>query len=172
MATLNPGSIYLIESDAVDNDNWIGDHAGDPDHVLMTNYTEGTEYAEISKILGYSQNFRTGAKVTDVGSGTSYEIKYGRRNYVVPFQGLVSSLASANKVQKICMIDRHTTTTGYKRYYLIIKFATGSYVEFVDNDGNDKKYCKGIVVPGGRIRWSDTDPLVWNVSLTFRSVWQ
>lgn len=172
MATLNSGSIYLIESDAVDNDNWIGDHAGDPDQIDMTNYTEGTEYAEISKILGYNQAFRTGVKVADVGSGTSYETKYGRRNYIVPVRGLVSSLASANLLQKMCMIPRHTEITGYKRYYLIIKFATGSYVQFVDNDGNDKKYCRGIVIPGGIIKWSDSEPLVWNVSLTFRSVWQ
>lgn len=123
-------------------------------------------------MLGYGQGFRTGVKVVDVGAGTSYETKSARRSYIVPVRGIVSSVASANKVQKMCMIDRHTTITGYKRYYLIIKFATSSYVEFVDNDGNDKKYCRGIIIPGGRITWSDSDPLVWNVSLTFRSVWQ
>jgi len=136
----------------------------------MTTFTEGTEYAEISKILGYGQGFITGIKPTDVGSGRTFDLKMGLRSYLFPVRGLVSSLASANLLQKMCMIARHTETTGFKRYYLIIKFATNSYVEFIDHNGNVREYCKGIVLRG-RITWSDSDPLIWNVSLTFRSVW-
>ena len=75
------GYFYLIESDSGDNDDWITDHAGDPDLLDLDAYTEGTEYCKIEMPKALRVKGHTGAQVTDSGAGMSYVERTERSGY-------------------------------------------------------------------------------------------
>lgn len=174
MATaLTAGYIYFIESDGTDNDDWITDHAGDPDLLDLDQYTEGTEYCKIEIPKNWKVGFYTGHNVSDVGSGLSYDLRNAQRGYKAYTKGLQTSVANGKLIDKFFMSDRHTSgaTTTYKTYYMIIYFGVNDHWLFTDHNSVQKSYCKGAVI-GGDITWFDTNNLTCMISLHWRSIWQ
>jgi len=169
---LTAGYIYLIESDGTDNDDWITDHAGDPDSLDLTNYTEGTEYCKIEMPELFRQDFFTGIIVYDVGGGSSFDMKYEKRAYKVLASGLPTTRANGDLVSNFCMIPRHTSgvSTTYHTYYLIFYFGVNDHLPFIDGSGNTKSYCKGVVTNGSKI-WDKSNPHLYTLKLNWRSVW-
>ena len=166
------GYIYLIESDGTDNDDWITDHAGDPDLLDLDVFTEGTEYCKIEMPELFRQDFFTGITVYDVGGGASFDMKYARRFYKVLAMGLPTSRSNGDLVAKFCMLPRHTSgvSATFKRYYLIFYFGVNDHLPFIDAAGATKSYCKGVVTGGSKI-WDKSNPLLYTIKLNWRSVW-
>jgi len=173
MATaLTPGYIYLIESDDTDNDDWIADHGGDPDHLDLTDYIEGEEYCKIEMPSNFIKNFITGIKVVDVSGGTSFDTKFEKRAYQTLANGLSTSRANGELVEQFIMAPRHTSgdSSVYKDYYLIFYFGVDDHVQFTDASGNRKSYCKGAVLSGSMI-WVESMPGLYTLKLIWRSIW-
>ena len=168
---LTDGYIYFVESNS-DNDDWITDHAGDPDSLDLTNYTEGTEYCKLKMPERFVKSFVTGMIIVDSGGGNSYQERYERRSYSILSEGIETSIYNADLVEKFFTIPRHTAASNdtYKEYYLIIRFGASNYVNFTDNDGNRKEYCRGAVLSGS-VTWSEAKPSAALVKLTFKSIW-
>ena len=166
---LTDGNIYFLESDAA-NDTWITDH-GDPDNIDLTSYTEGTEYCKLPLPRRIQKSFTTGIQVMDPGGGTSVQVNWQKKVYQVLAEGIETSVANANTVEKFFMTEAHTISdTTYKDYYLVCKFGTNSYIDFTDDSGNRKQYCKGAVLTG-MCTWVQESPLTMVVSLQWRSIW-
>jgi len=173
MATsLSDGYIYLIESDSVANDDWITDHAGDPDSVDLSLFTAGTEYCKLEIPEEFQKGFHTGIVVEQGSAGSSYDLRSERRWYDLLASGIETSIANADLVDQFCMTAAHTSgdATTFERYYLIIRFAASNYVNFTDDSGNRKEYCKGVITDG-RIIWQKSRPSLAMVRLNWRSVW-
>ena len=169
---LSDGYIYFIESDGGDNDDWIGDHAGDPDALDLTNYTEGTEYCKLEFPKRWKKIFNTGMNIYPSGGGVSFQLRPNRRFYQLLSQGIETSRANGDLVEGFFTINRHTASsaTTYKDYYVIVRFGASDYVKFTDADGNRKEYCKGAVT-GGDVTWTENNPANVIISLSFDSIW-
>lgn len=171
MATaLTIGKFYFIESDA-GNQDWITNNSGDPDAIDLDNFTEGTDYVEFNIPRGFTKTSFTGALVTPMGGGKSFDLRFAARFYRVLAIGIQTSLANVNLVDKFIMSDEHVTGgSSFKRYYLIVYFGTNSHLEFTDASDNRKSYCKGIILSAPAI-WVDSDSSNFNLKINWQSVW-
>jgi len=167
------GYIYLIEAQGdIGGDDFIVDHAGDPEDIVIGNYTEDTYYCKLQVPKQYTKGFSTGAKVITGAAGNQYSERSSMRSYTLLADGIETSAANADVVESFCMLDAHTTgiEATFREYHLIIKKDTDTYVTFTDSAGNRQKYCTGIVT-GGLIIWTKEKPLRPTVKLYFESVW-
>ena len=163
------GYIYILESDAADNINWV--HTVD-NIILGALYTEGTEYIKLEIPRKYKIAFKTGITVTDSGAGSSFDRRAARRAYLMLANGIETSRSNAAVVRNFFMLDRHTSGAAatFKRYYLVIKWGATDYEPFIDASSMSRDYCKGVVIDG-ETEWSEDEPLVATVRLNWRSVW-
>ena len=163
------GNIYILESDAVDNINWVPT----VDNIILgALYTEGTEFIKLEIPQKYKIQFKTGITVTDSGAGSSFDRRSARRAYLMLANGIETSRDNAALVRNFFMLDRHTSGSDavFKRYYLVIKWGTTDYEPFIDASSTLRDYCKGVVVDG-ETEWDEDTPLVETVRLNWRSVW-
>ncbi len=154
MATLTPGYIYLIEAQGdLGGDDFIVTHAGDPEDIVIGNYTEGLSYAKLQIPKQFVKNFITGAVVKTGSGGNQYFEMSAKRSYTLLAEGIETTVANADLVDEFCMSERHTSGIpgAFKQYYLVIKLAVNSYVKFTDSEGNRQKYCRGIILNGSII---------------------
>jgi hypothetical protein len=165
------GYVYFIES-TNGVDDWITDHAGDPDLIDISLATEGTHYCKIEIPQRIQSNFWIGATVTDSGSGNSFDLRWNRKGYQIPIQGWQTSRTNAFYINKFLMSDRHTSgaSATFKDYYLVIYFGVNDHWKFIDASDNEKSYCKGLVL-NGNLTWVQNKPSVMRFSGVFRSVW-
>jgi hypothetical protein len=165
------GYFYFVESTAGLED-WITDHAGDPDNIDLSLMTEGTHYCKLEMPMGFQKNFVTGVKVIDMVGGKSVDTRWQKRAYQVLANGIETSYSNANTIDKFVMSDRHTAgdTATFKRYYLVGYFGTNNHVLFTDASGTQQSYCKGIIT-NGSISWVGRAPQTAIVKLNFRSIW-
>jgi len=174
MATsLSESHAYLIESDAVRNQNWIG-VSGDPDTIDLDNYTEGTDYCEIDFPIKFDKRGITGAKVPpSPGGGITADERDKARYYVVNFVGTISTRAKALLIDKFLMSNDHTSGefAVFKRYHMIFYYGTNDHEQFTDANSARKSYCTGIVAPDFNIQWDVSKPLNKNINFIFKSVW-
>ena len=173
MATaLTPGYIYFIESKS-GVDDWITDHAGDPDLIDLDNFGgEGLDYCKIQIPLDFQKAWNTGVRVSDMVGGRSYDIRWMKRFYQTMSRGIETSLANADLIEEFMMSNRHTAgdSATFNRYYMIVYFGVNLHLKFTDADGNRQSYCKGIAL-GGLIGWIDRRSLTAKIQVNFRSVW-
>ena len=134
--------VLFIESNAADNDDWITDHAGDPDLITYTNYTEGTEVLVFTKVLSRKIVAIPGNRAEPRAGGNTYEYRSGRRYYQFQYAFVANSRAEVNNCLKFPMFERHTEATSYKDYYLVDLQAANDHITFVDASNNVKSYCK------------------------------
>ena len=163
------GYIYILESDAVTNINWVPT----VDNIILgALYTEGTEFIKLQIPKKYKIQFKTGITVTDSGAGSSFDRRAARRAYLMLANGVETLRTNAATVRNFFMLDSHTSgsSTVFKRYYLVIKWGTTDYEPFIDASGTSRDYCKGVVIDG-ETEWSEDEPLVAIVRLNWRSVW-
>ena len=163
------GNIYIIESDAVDNNNWVPT----VDNItLAAVFTEGPDFVKLEIPQKYKIPFKTGITVTDSGAGSSFDRRSARRAYLMLANGIETSRTNAATVRNFFMLDRHTSgsATTFKRYYLIVKWGATDYEKFIDASSTSRDYCKGVVIDG-ETEWDESDPLVATVRLNWRSVW-
>lgn len=168
MAGLTDGRIYFIESDAGDNQNWLDD----PDTIVIGNFTEGIHFCQIEIPDGFSIVGFTGAIVTPSGSGKSFADRNARRFYQTLGQGILTSIANSNLVDKFLLSDRHVSGSSavYVDYYMIIYFGTDLHMGFIDDNDVQQSYCKGIAESVVR-QWSSSDSLNINVKIKWDSEW-
>lgn len=170
VTALTPGRFYFIESDAIDNQDWVAG-SGDPDDIDLDNFIETTEYCSVEIPESFKKAFKTGARVTDVAGGKSWDLRLANRAYAVLARGIMTSIVNADKIDEFMMSDRHTTGGDlFKRYYLICHFGVNDQLKFTDAESVRQLYCKGIVV-GGSIDWKSSDNLNAKARLNWRSVW-
>ena len=163
------GYIYILESDAVDNINWVPT----VDNIILgALYTEGTEYIKLEIPQKYKIQFKTGITVTDSGAGSSFDRRSARRAYLMLANGIETSRANAALVRNFFMLDRHTSGSDavFKRYYLVIKWGATDYEPFIDASSTSRDYCKGVVIDG-ETEWVEDESLKATVRLNWRSVW-
>ena len=170
MATdMVPGYIYFLESDAALNINWVPTV---DNIILATLYTEGTEYVKLQLPKRYKVKIKTGIEVTDSGAGSSFDRRSSRRAYAMLAQGITTSRTNAATILNFFMLDRHTSGAAatFKRYYMVIKFGTTSYWQFIDASSTARDYCKGVVIDA-EADWDEDTPLKAIVRINWRSVW-
>jgi len=168
MGDLTPGRIYFIESDAGDNQNW----KDDPDDIVIGNFTEGIDFCQIEIPDGFTIMGFTGAIVTPSGSGKSFADRIARRFYQALSQGISTSIANANLIDKFFLSNRHVSGASdvYVDYYMIVYFGTDLHMGFIDANNTQQSYCKGIAENVIR-QWNQSDSLNINVKIKWDSEW-
>jgi hypothetical protein len=166
------GKIYFIESDGVTNDDWITDHAGDPDLLDLDQYTEGTDYIQMKIPQGFTRTGNTGIIVTPMVGGKSFDLRPETRLYKILNVSVEGSLADANLIDGFAMSERHTSgaSATFEAYYLVVYFGANSHLEFTDASGNKKSYCAGRII-NVSTTWNESANLNFNIRINFASVW-
>lgn len=164
-----PGYIYFLESDAVDNIDWV--HTVD-NIILGALYTEGTEYVKLQIPQDFKVRGKTGISVEDSGGGSSFDRRPNTRGYQALTNGVETTIANAARVANFFMLDRHTSgaSATFKRYYMVIKLFDGTYYPFIDSGSTSRDYCKGVVLDW-EVDWDEDDNKRATVRLNWRSVW-
>ena len=163
---LTPGYIYFLESAAATNQNWI---AGGATTIDLTSFTEGTEYCKIELPQNWKKRFTTGIVVTDSGGGTTFSYNTGRRGYSILSQGLKTSVANADLVEKFFMIPAHVSGV-ITNYYMVIIITATVFATFINAAGTSKNYCP-VVCTSGEVNWSESEPINAMIRLQVRSIW-
>lgn len=159
------GYYYFIESEAVQQ-NWL--HT--PANIDLDNFTEGTHYCEIEMPRDFQKRFSTGITITHLGSA-DFDIIWGNKFYNFTPYGLQTTIANAELVEKFFMSNRHTDSSTFIDYYLVIKYnTTPTFVEFTDFSDNRRQYLKCIVTDGAII-WSESEKTVAYVRINTHSNW-
>ena len=171
MATnLSDQKIYFLESE---DDDWITDHAGDPDAIDLDGFSgEGVDWCKLEMPKMWKKSFGTGMVIVDSGGGYSFQERDNKRFYALLAEGILTSRANGDLVEQFFTNNRHTAAAEatYIQYYMIVRFAASDYVNFTDHVGNRKEYCKGSVLTGDLV-WNHLTPQAFLVRLNFRSVW-
>lgn len=173
---LTPGYVYFIESDGVTNDDWIGDHAGDPDDIDLDPYVEGTHYCKILIPKGWRIIGHTGTLVTTLGGSVQYSQRSAKRWYSGGANGILTTIANANLMDKFFMSDRHTSgaSATFEPYYLIPYHGLNSsnlVPKFTDHTNTQRAYCLIEALDFQR-GWVDVENLIEKVNIRFVSVWR
>ena len=88
MATaLTPGTFVFIESEAT-NQDWITNNAGNPDAIDLDNFTEGLDVFIMPIPKGFNYSGITGAIITPMGGGKSFDLRFAARYYKALTQGI------------------------------------------------------------------------------------
>ena len=162
--------VAFVESDATDNDNWIGVHSGDPDEIDWSTYTEGTEAIVFEKVTGKTYNSSPGNLAQRRPGGNSYVERKGKRRYDFNISAILNTIAEVNLADGFAMLPRHNEVSSFKAYYLIDVLAANTHKTFVDEDGNKKSYMKCFIEPMS-IRWNDSMSKQYNVTVRGVSIW-
>ena len=159
------GNIYILENTG----SWV--HT--VDNITLSGFTgEGTDWVKLGIPKKYKIKFKTGIEVTNSGAGTSFDRRSARRAYAMLADGVGTSRTNAERIMNFLMLDRHTSgdPTVFKRYYLVVKHDTTSYVQFIDASSTVRDYCKGVVIDGD-LDWKEDESLIVKIKINWRSVW-
>ena len=159
------GYIYILENTG----SWV--HT--VDNITLSGFTgEGTDWVNIKIPKFYEVEGVTGIEVSNSGAGSSFDRRSSRRAYKMLAQGIKTSTTNAERIANFFMLDRHTSGSAaiFKRYYLIIKKDTTSYVPFIDASSTSRDYCKGVVLKW-KYKWHMDDALISTIWIDWRSVW-
>lgn len=167
------GIAYITESDSVDNDDWITDHAGDPGSMDLDQFTEGTEYCYFDQILNIQKRTVPGVIPKQLGNATAYTNKKGYRFYIIILKGRCYTKARYDNIMNFFMLSRHWKSTSYKPYYFHLEQTADDYEEFVDEDDNVINYCPVVLFPQGdgiKDLSDSTRYKKWDLQLQLQSV--
>ena len=163
------GYIYLLESDAVRNQNWVPTVAN---IGLVANYTEGTDYFKLKLPKQWIKNFGTGIDIDDASGGKSYMTRTSRKSYTVTFQDLEVIGSDVALIEQFLMDIDHTASSPstFKQYYLIIRRSITDYEKFTDASDTRQDFCKGVVLEC-EITWHESQSQIATIRIVFRSNW-
>jgi hypothetical protein len=170
VATPTAPFVLFIESDSADNDDWITDHAGDPDLITYTNYTEGTEILIFTKVVSRQITAVPGNTGEPRAGGNTFESRTGRRQYHFRYVFQLNSRSDVNNCLKFPMFERHTELASYKDFYLVDLFAANDHITFVDASNNVKSYCKVHITSLQEV-WSESSDKKHRITVSGVSVW-
>ena len=163
------GKLYFLESDS---DDWITDHAGDPDLIDLDLFTgEGTDWIQLEIPKGFTIGGFTGIVVVPGGAGSSFSFKYAARYYTTIVNATGLSLADTALIDKFVMSNRHTSSSSYKDYYLVVYFGVNNHYKFTDASSTQKSYCKGAISPNYAAQWNETEHQTFNMNFKWASIW-
>ena len=170
MATgVSPRTLYLIESDATNNVNWVPTVA----NIDLDVYTEGVEYCKMDYPPRKGKRFYTGLKITDLANAKSFIIKKGKRGYLFNIQAKVYTKASADYIDQFLLHNNHVKAVSYEDYYLVLVHDATVYEKFTDNGGTRRDYLQCGIIDGQIIELNRGDrSLVWDVNLTVKSAFR
>ena len=172
MATApSDGYIYLIESDAVRNADWVTASA-DPQNIDLDLYTQGTEYCRLNFPKQWNKRGTTGINIEDASSGKSFMERTSRKGYIITIQDVETTGTNASYIEQFIMDDDHTASlpATFKQYYLIMQRSSTDYEKFTDASDNRQEFCKGAIIDWD-FTWNDTQNNLCKVRLVFRSNW-
>lgn len=149
------GYIYFVESNAVDNIDWVPTV---DNIVLGALYTEGTEYCKLQIPEEIVIDAFTSIEATHTGGGTGFQTRPNARFYEALSKGIETSRSNAATVRNFFMLDRHTSGAAatYRQVYLVVKYSAAGYEKFVDHDSTSRDFCKGVV-PHVKTVWRKDD---------------
>lgn len=164
-----PGFLYFMESE---DDDWITDHAGDPDVADLDLMTEGTSFCKLEVPEKWKKRLYTGIITTPTGGGKSFSLRDEGRWYQILSRGIETSRANADLVEKFFSLPRHTSgaSATYVDYYLVIYLGLNDHVQFTDSSGNRKSYCP-VDCAWVDCAWSESANPNVNVAIQINSVW-
>lgn len=162
--------IGFVESNAVDNDDWITDHSGDPDLITWTNYTEGTEALIITKPQMWTISAIPGNTAKPLAGGITYEYRTGKRYYRFLIRAQVSSRTQVNYALKFPMFERHTEASSWKDFYLIWMYAANDHLGFVDGANAVQDYMH-VHVAKLDVMWNQGSSKTYTLQIEGVSTW-
>lgn len=170
MATaVSARTLYLIESDATLNVNWVPTVA----NIDLDFYTEGVEYFKMDYPFRKTKHFYTGLKITDLANATSFIMKKGKRGYLFNVQGKCYTKASSDYVDQFLLANKHVKAASYEDYYLVLVHDSGTYEKFTDDGGTRRDYLQCGIIDGRIIEINQGDRSnVWDVNLTVKSAFR
>ena len=172
MATaLSDGKVYLIESDAADNQNW----APTPGNIDLDNFVQGDEYCVLNLPKRWTKKGMTGIQVSTASGGDGFMNRTYRRAYMVQIAANEEIGANAHYVDEFIMNNRHTATSGttFTDYYLVIcrdEDGANGFELFTNDSGSQVGYLKGVVTEY-QITWLEGQNLRANIQFTFVGTW-
>jgi hypothetical protein len=176
MATaLSDGRIYLIESDAADNQNWVPT----PSNIDLDNFTEGTDFCQLKIPQRTTQRGYTGILIQDASGGAGFMTRSYRRGYLVTIMSNELFETEAYLIDKFIMNDRHvaTSTSTYTNYYLVIcrdqDDTSYGYAKYTNSAGSQVNYLKGAIPNDGgyECTWTEGQNLRAQIKIVFKSAW-
>jgi hypothetical protein len=159
--------IYVLESTAATNDDWITDHAGDPGEADLALYTSGTEYIFIGNLKRVQLGWSYKHLYMDFIDGETFTLTYGEEEGLHMFQGIISTQAAAEAINRFG--KTHNRTAANKRY-LVWKLRGDNYFTFYDNSIAGLSYAKGILL-NASATWLNTKPATWLGQIVYKETW-
>ena len=168
MAALKAGElgIYIIESDAGDNDDWVTAH-DDIGEADMTTFTEGTEYIHCGNLIRTNDEEAHQYNSWFIGGGAKDWSSFGDDDGHYTISCLMDSWADIHYVKNFC--KRHNRNTA-NPIYVGNMYAADTFEMFYDENHNAKNYMP-VMVLSRTITWMDTKSLVWLVTIVLESIW-
>ena len=140
----DPGAsewLAFIESDAVDNDNWLND----PEDITWADFTEGTDAIVLTKIGRIQRRGNSGVGHEPRPGGDTFMTRTDLHNHQLMYEAIVSTLAEKKLVENFHQLARHTQVASFKPYYLVHHYSTDTYETFIDDSGTAREYCQCII---------------------------
>jgi len=136
--------VWLVESDATNNDDWITDHSGDPEELTITNYTEGIECwtVEYAHIERYGQ---ANVDVQDLPGWFSIDLTFEEGHSLIKVSGTYQGTtfnATKEKGNNLMRFFRNHSDLSDKPFYFVKRWAEDEYELFYDENRAELKYMK------------------------------
>lgn len=169
MAGVSPRTLYLFESDATRNQNWVPTVA----NIVIGNFTEGEDYCKMDYPYRKQKRFYTGLKITDLASATSIILKKGKRGYLFTIKAKCYTKASSDYIDQFLLANEHVRATNYEDYYMVLVHDAGTYEKFTDDNGTRRDYLQCGILDGTITEVNQGDnSFVWEVSLVVKSAFR
>jgi hypothetical protein len=162
--------IYIIQSEAGTNDDWMTDHAGNPIEADIELFTLGTEYVYLELKNKIQKTNRFYVQRFVFPSGKTYYYMDGKEDATLTFGGLETTRANAEKLEQFGKTHNRPTA---KTIYLFVWEAAGTagLWTFYDHTPTARYYMRGHLVQV-RWDWSEDRNAVHNLQLTFLADWR
>lgn len=170
MAGVSPRTLYLFESDATDNQDWVPTVA----NIVIGNYTAGDDYCSMDYPFDKDKQFYSGLKISDLANAKSFIIKKGKRGYLVGVRTKCYTKAAADYVEEFFMRNEHVKAVDYNDIYLVLVHDATVYEKFTDHSGTRRDYLQCALLSPARIRERNQgdNSFVWDVSYTLKSAFR
>lgn len=160
---------WLVESDS-GNDDWIGDHSGDPESLDSTQYTEGTdswnaEYVTVEEAGEFVGDYE------DIPGWTGIDTSMEEGHDMIKVTGTFQGTSFSNTVAKADALKeffRNHSSLGDNAFYFVRRWDTDLYDQFPNEDRTMKKYMKAKFTKPPAVK---IDNRVLEFSFILRSLW-
>lgn len=164
MVTALSNGVYIIESDAGDNQNWLHD----PENIDLDNFTEGDDYCYIPYVESTEEAPECKFNEEDFPGGIGYATPLEERHEMYKVEGFFQVDDRSQKKKVKGFWTKHTNISD-NTVYLIIKHGTDDYETFWDDTRTEREYCKGVFRKV-TFNW-ENEELTYFLKAIFRSVW-